>query len=114
MKTRYKLPVAETSVLRERARTAAELVRKKPSEDFRFASAVAEFALLHKDSKFKGEASYANLIERALNAKGVDREGLRAEFIRLAEAAELMAKPDRTPSRKEKAASPDITVDVDI
>ena len=114
VKTRYKLPSAETSVLREQAHAAAELMRKEPSEDFRFASAVAEFALLLKDSKFKGEASYANLIERARNAKGVDREGLRAEFIRLAETAELMAKPVRTPSHKEKAESPDIAVDVDI
>ena len=91
VKTRYKLPSAESSVLREQAHTAAELMRKEPSEDFRFASAVAEFALLLKDSKFKGAASYPNLVERARSAKGEDREGYRAEFIRLAETAELMA-----------------------
>ena len=90
VKTRYKLPDAEKSVLRERAHTAAELTRKEPSEDFRFASAVAEFALLLKDSKFKGEASFKQVLERARDAKGEDREGYRAEFIRLVEAAELI------------------------
>ena len=91
VKTRYKLPDADESVLREQAHTAAELTRSEPSEDFRFASAVAEFALLVKASEYRGEASFTKLIERARNAKGADREGYRAEFIRLAEQAELMA-----------------------
>ena len=94
VKTRYKLPDAEKSVLRERAHTAAELTRKEPSENFRFASAVAEFALLLKDSKFKGEASFRRVLERARDAKGEDREGYRAEFIRLVEAAELIGIGD--------------------
>ena len=94
VKTRYKLPDAERSVLRERAHTAAELTRKEASEDFRFASAVAEFALLLKDSKFKGEASFKQVLERARGAKGEDREGYRAEFIRLVEAAELIGIGD--------------------
>ena len=88
VKMRYKKPDGDKSVLIEKAHTAAEMTRKEPSEDFRFASAVAEFALLLEGSKFKGEASYSQLIERARKAKGEDREGYRAEFIRLAESAE--------------------------
>ena len=113
VKTRYKLPGDEKSVLRERAHTAAELTRKEPSEDFRFASAVAEFALLLKDSKFKGEASFQQVLERARGAKGEDREGYRAEFIRLVEAAELMMSPGGTPRPDEQDPS-EIRVDVDI
>ena len=92
VKMRYKKPDGDRSILIEKAHTAAEMTRKEPSVDFRFASAVAEFALLLKDSKFKGAASYPKLIERARSAKGADREGYRAEFIRLAETAELMAE----------------------
>ena len=74
------------------------MTRKEPSVDFRFASAVAEFALLLEDSKHKGDASFAKLIERARNAKGEDCEGYRAEFIRLAETVELMdAKASKEP-----------------
>ena len=98
VKTRYKLPGSGTDVVRERTYAAAELTRSEPSAEFRFASAVAEFALLLRDSKYRGEASFANLIERARNAKGEDRDGLRAEFIGLAEkAGDLNAARFRVP-----------------
>ena len=89
VKMRYKKPDGDKSILIEKAHTAAEMTRKEPSADFRFASAVAEFALILEDSMHKGDASFAKLIERARSAKGEDREGYRAEFIRLAEAAEV-------------------------
>lgn len=100
VKMRYKKPDGDRSILIEKAHTAAEMTRKEPSVDFRFASAVAEFALLLEDSKHKGDASFAKLIERARNAKGEDCEGYRAEFIRLAETAELMDAKACSPSEK--------------
>lgn len=89
VKMRYKKPDGDKSILIEKAHAATEMTRKEPSADFRFASAVAEFALLLEDSKYRGDASFSKLIERARSAKGEDREGYRAEFIRLAEAAEV-------------------------
>ena len=44
------------------------------------------------DSKFKGEASFGAVLERARGAKGEDANGYRAEFIRLVETAELLEK----------------------
>ena len=61
-----------------------------PSEDYRFASAVAECALVLEDSKFKGAASLKAVIKRAKGAKGADENGYRAEFIRLMETADLL------------------------
>ena len=89
VKMRYKKLDGDKSILIEKAHAATEMTRKEPSADFRFASAVAEFALLLEDSKYRGDASFPKLIERARSAKGEDREGYRAEFIRLAEAAEV-------------------------
>lgn len=89
VKMRYKKPDGDKSILIEKAHAATEMTRKEPSADFRFASAVAEFALLLEDSRYRGDASFPKLIERARSAKGEDREGYRAEFIRLAEAAEV-------------------------
>lgn len=60
-------------------------------EDFRFAAAVIEFGLCLVDSPFKGQASWKTAMERARAAKGKDREGYRAEFVRLVESAELLA-----------------------
>ena len=96
VKTRWKAPDGDTSKLKEVACIAADITRAEASEDFRFASAVAEFALLLEDSKFKGDASFADVLRRARGAKGADEEGYRAEFIRLVETAELLkASPKR-------------------
>ena len=89
VKLRWKAPDGDTSVLRETPCVEAAITRKEPSEDFRFASSVAEFALLLENSKFKGDASYKSVLDRARKSKGADYEGYRAEFIRLVEKAEL-------------------------
>ncbi len=91
VKLRWKTPDGDASELAETP-FAAAAATDSPSEDFRFASAVAEFALLLEGSKFKGDASFADVLERARAAKGADPEGWRAEFIRLVEAAELYAR----------------------
>lgn len=59
-------------------------------DDFRFASAVIEFGMLLRDSPYKGAAALSAVMERARDAKGPDREGYRAEFVKLAEMAELV------------------------
>ena len=91
VKLRWKAPDGDASELAETP-FAAAAATDSPSEDFRFASAVAEYALLLEDSKFKGDASFADVLERARAAKGADPEGWRAEFIRLVESAELYAR----------------------
>jgi Ca-activated chloride channel family protein len=60
---------------------------KIPSGDFIFASAVAMFGQLLRDSEFKGTSSYDGVIALARNGLGEDKQGYRREFIRLAEAA---------------------------
>ena len=57
------------------------------AEDFAFRA--FDKAIRHIDS-FKGEASFASVLERARKAKGSDDEGYRAEFIRLVEQAEIL------------------------
>ena len=97
VKLRWKKPDGDTSMLKEIPISEAQITSKTPSEDFRFASAVAEFALLASDSKFKGDASFDRILDRARHAKGEDLEGYRAEFIRLVETAQLIAPPTPPP-----------------
>ncbi len=113
VKMRWKAPDADKSKLKEIAWRAADITRPEPSEDFRFASAVAEYALILEDSKFKGDASFADVIKRARGAKGADEEGYRAEFISLVERAELLEAPQPTARPKGKSDGM-IPVDVDI
>ena len=104
VKLRYKLPDADTSTRMDLPVTAAAITPNTPSESFRFASAVVELALLLEDSPsavvelallledspHKGSASYESLIARARAARGRDEDGWRAEFVRLAETAQLL------------------------
>ncbi len=90
LKLRWKEPDADKSTRVDRPIRPEDIFQATPSEDFRFASAVAECALLLRDSAFKGDASFDALIRRAKDAKGKDDEGYRAEFIRLAERAQLL------------------------
>ncbi len=91
VKLRYKKPDEETS------RLITHVVKnsiEKPdevSENLRFSSAVASFGMLLRDSEFKGNTNYDMVIRLAKSAKGSDDEGYRAEFIKLAESAELLA-----------------------
>ena len=113
VKLRYKLPEADTSMRIDQPVVAKDITPAEPSESFRFASSVVEFALLMKDSSFKGSASFDSVIKRARAAKGADNDGWRAEFIRLVETAQLLqdSQPSTPAPRRNPVNDPDIQVD---
>lgn len=54
-----------------------------PSESFTFASSVAEFGMLLRDSKYKGQASYENIYGRLAGLPSVKSDPYKAEFLQL-------------------------------
>src|SRR4029077_4925396 len=68
VKIRYKQPDADTSALIEVAVGQTRAL----SRERVFAAAVAEFAMLLRDSEFKGSASFASAQELAQRCKGDD------------------------------------------
>jgi len=87
---RYKEPDGE----RSRLVTHPVLARRgAPSESMRFASAVAGFGMLLRGSKNAGSLTWPQVVELARGARGDDRDGYRADFIRLAELASEISKP---------------------
>lgn len=92
VKLRYQDPAGSPSRLLER------VVRSEsasPSADFRFASAVAGFGMLLRDSEHKGSSTWTGVLAAARSARGDDAQGYRAEFIRIVEAAKLLAEQRR-------------------
>lgn len=87
---RYKDPNSEASKKITHTCSTAFTPMSEASENMRFASAVVEFGLLLRNSEFKGDASFENTVKRAKKAKGEDDNGIRAEFIRLVQNAELL------------------------
>ncbi|MCG2617304.1 von Willebrand factor type A domain-containing protein [Terrimonas sp. NA20] len=92
VKFRYKAPDGDKSKLLEAVVKNETKGLDNASENFRFATAVAEMGLLLRDSKFKGASSYDHVIKLAKAARGEDEEGYRAEFIRLVASAKMLAK----------------------
>jgi len=91
VKLRYKAPADSVSRLLigpvlDRGQRIGEM-----SDNFRHAAAVAEFGMLLRDSKWRGSASYDDVIERARGARGADAEGYRDAFIRLVERCRSIA-----------------------
>jgi Ca-activated chloride channel homolog len=57
------------------------------SDNLRFASAVAEFGLVLRKSRYKGSASFNSIINRANSAKGSDLKNYRKDFVELVNQA---------------------------
>lgn len=91
VKFRYKKPNEETSKLIVNHLTDQSVSLAKTSNNFRFSAAVAEFGLLLRNSKYKANANYKQVVELAKASKGTDEHGYRAEFIRLVEMSEMQA-----------------------
>lgn len=90
IKLRYKEPDEDESKLLSQTITTKDIEKENTSNNFTFATAVAEFGMLLRDSEHKGSASYKHVLEQARTSKGSDAEGYRAEFIKLVETAELL------------------------
>jgi len=92
VKFRYKEPDGQKSKLIEKILFDSDRTLVRSSENFRFSAAVAEFGMLLRDSKFKADASFDQVLRLAKKSKGKDDNGYRAEFIRLVETAQLMSE----------------------
>ena len=81
IKLRYKQPDGSKSELLELS--VQNKMVKNSSDNFRFSAAVAEFGMLLRGSEFMGNTTIDTVLDLAKNAKGVDEEGYRSEFIQL-------------------------------
>ncbi|AFY36934.1 von Willebrand factor type A [[Leptolyngbya] sp. PCC 7376] len=90
LKLRYKQPTGDTSELITQAIANQIIPWRGTSEDFQFAAAVAEFGMLLRDSEYRGESNFDQVIKLAQDAKGADLEGYRSEFIQLAKTAQAL------------------------
>jgi Ca-activated chloride channel family protein len=102
IKFRYKTPSGSVSKLIETSVYNNQLQADKVSDNFRLASAVAEFGMLLRNSTFKANASYENVLKMAQWKKGTDKEGYRAEFLDLVNKARSIATSSALNSLEEK------------
>ncbi len=90
IKLRYKEPDAETSKLIQHPVLDNVVALENTSDNFRFASSVAAFGMLLRDSKYKGTSDFDLVNKLAKKAITDDEEGYKIEFIKLSKAASLL------------------------
>ena len=91
VKLRYK-PLDSDSSIKMEIPVMVSDKNKTPSADYNFASAVAMFGQLLRNSDFKGASTYDEVVALARKGFGDDPQGYRHEFARLAEAMKQLEK----------------------
>ena len=83
VKLRYKQPEGDVSTLIEEPVRGSGTDFQELSEDTRWAAAVAAYAMVLRDSPYKGTATIHDVQRWALESVGDDRGGYRAQFVGL-------------------------------
>jgi len=88
VKFRYKAPEGDVSKLIEKSLTAD----MRGGSDLNWATSMAGFAMLLRQSKFAGDLTWEKVLAMARASKGADVQGYRAEAIRMIEQAQIMSR----------------------
>ncbi|MBC7901235.1 MAG: VWA domain-containing protein [Saprospiraceae bacterium] len=83
VKLRYKEPEGSQSKLLTMGVLDADISVGSASENLRFASAVAQFGMLLRDSRYKANSSFANVELLAQNSLSSDLKNYRGDFLNL-------------------------------
>jgi Ca-activated chloride channel family protein len=92
VKFRYKDPGKDNSELIVHTVADKIIDINNTSDNFRFATSVADFAMLLRNSEYKGNSSYEQVVTLANASLGKDSEGYRKEFISLVKKAAMLKK----------------------
>jgi Ca-activated chloride channel family protein len=92
VKLRYKEPDGDVSKPLNVGVLDARTDYSNASADFKFAASVAEFGMLLRGSRYKGQSSYGTAAELARASVGADLQGHRAEFVKLIESARSLTE----------------------
>lgn len=85
VKLRYKAPNSNTSQLIASVVSDRDASIESASDNFKFSSSVAAFGMILRDSEYKGKANLDRVLAQVKQAKGLDREGYRSDFIGVVE-----------------------------
>ncbi len=100
IKLRYKQPDSEVSSLLSVPLKTKVVTIDEATDNFRFATAVASFGMLLRNSEYKGDVNYHFIKALAEKSLRYDVEGYRKEFIQLVDAASEITR------KKEMAFDP--------
>ena len=91
VKLRYKEPDGDVSKPLNVGVPDSAASFQNASADFKFAAAVAEFGMLLRGSRYRGQSSFDGALELARASAGADLRGYRTEFVGLVETARRLS-----------------------
>lgn len=92
IKLRYKQLDGDVSKLLQHPVMDQKIGIETTSDNLRFATAVAGFGMLLRQSEYKGNASFKSILQLASGAVENDQAGYRKEFINLLKVAQRLSK----------------------
>jgi Ca-activated chloride channel family protein len=92
VKLRYKEPEGNVSKLLSQGLLDTGNSMENASDNLQFASSIAEFGLLLRNSRYKGSANYVNTLSFAKNSLGSDLKSYRKDFVILVNKAKYLQK----------------------
>jgi Ca-activated chloride channel family protein len=92
IKLRYKNPDGDESKLMTKAISDTNVGWKACSDDYRFATAVAAYGMVLRNSEFKQGTNYRDVIKWTESAIGEDQLGYRKEFLQIVKASKVLAE----------------------
>ncbi len=87
VKLRYKAPDGDSSQLLEVPVTDEKIPLARASAEFKFTTAAAAYGLMLRQSSYRGALTWEQIRSLALEGKGADPHGYRAEFLQLLDKA---------------------------
>jgi Ca-activated chloride channel family protein len=90
IKFRYKEPKESKSKLITTILYDKLIPFSSVSDNCKFSASVASFGMLLRNSDYKGNYQYTDIIQLAQNSKGSDNDGSRSEFIQLVEMVAVL------------------------
>lgn len=90
VKLRYKEPNGKESKLLTQGLLDTEKSIENASDNLRFASSIAEFGLLLRNSSFKGNSNYNAVLSLAKTSLGTDLKNYRNDFVNLVNKAKSL------------------------
>jgi Ca-activated chloride channel family protein len=91
VKFRYKKPDGDVSKLIVHPLVDQQVKFEKTSDDFRWSAAVAAFGMILRESEFVKDFKVGDVEALAKSARGIDKDGYRAEFINLLKTSHALA-----------------------
>ena len=90
VKLRYKEPNETNSKLLKQGLLDKDNSMENASNNLKFAASVAQFGLILRDSRYKENSNFENVVGLAMSAKGSDLKNYRDEFVNLVEKAKRL------------------------